>query len=581
MKSDSSSSQSRRDFLKTAGTWSVASLASVGLGPLASALPANLRPLPANGTARGTVYLDTNRTGKARGQLGLAGMLVCNGVDIAVTDAHGRYELPVTDDTIVYLIKPRGYMTATDGLNLPRFYYIHKPKGSPDQDFNYKGVAPTGKLPDSIDFPLYEHEETDTFEVLFTADPQSYNLQHLQWYGEETTREFKELDVVCGIALGDIVGDHLDLYEPYNQVNALTGFPWYNVIGNHDLNFMAKEDRYSAETFERVFGPTTYAFQRGPVHFIVLNNVLWNGFAGLRQDGWPRRRQYNGHIRPWQLEFVRNYLKHVPTEDRVVICGHIPMLNMSDEASNHTTPEFPQLLEILSTHPHTMSLSGHTHINMNFQVGAERGYRAPGGTLHHHFNLTATCGSWYRGPLDHRGIPFAPSRDGTPKGYAVIRFEGGDKYHVRFKALGMDADHQMTISVPSLVTQAALAETSVHVNVFNATDQTRAKMRIDNSEWTDLKQVVGTDLAYERIRERSRAHPEAGEGELPGSMVTNHHWVHALPSGLAVGWHNLEIAVTDAYGETQTDSRTFLVANDPADHEHLNQGTRQTRNTGA
>jgi hypothetical protein len=504
-------------------------------------------------------------------------MLVCNGVEIAVTDDQGRYELPVSGSSIVYLIKPRDYMTAVDELNLPRFYYIHEPAGSPDGNFIYPGLAPTGPLPESIDFPLYEHAERDTFEVLFTADPQPYNLQHLQWYGKETTREFKELDVVCGIALGDIVGDHLDLFEPYNQMNSLTGFPWYNVVGNHDLNFMAEEDRYSDETFKRVFGPTTYAFQRGPVHFVVLNNVFWEGFTRLLRDGWPRRGQYKGHLRPWQLDFVRNYLKHVPTEDRVVICSHIPMLNMSDEASNHTTPEFSQLLEILSTHPHTMSLSGHTHINMNFRVGAERGYRSPGGTLHHHFNLTATCGSWYRGPLDHQGVPFAPGRDGTPKGYAVIRFEGGEKYHVRFKALGMEADHQMAVSVPSMVTREALAETTVQVNVFNATDQTLVRMRVAGRDWTELTQSVLFDPAYLKMRERSEAHPEAGAGPLPGPVRTDHHWVNTLPADLPIGWHNLEIAVTNHFGETWTDSRTFLVANDPADFEHLNQGTRLPR----
>lgn len=38
---------------------------------------------------------------------------------------------------------------------------------------------PTGPLPEAIDFPLYEQEENEEFEVLFTADPQPYHLQHL------------------------------------------------------------------------------------------------------------------------------------------------------------------------------------------------------------------------------------------------------------------------------------------------------------------------------------------------------------------------------------------------------------------
>ena len=47
------------------------------------------------------------------------------------TGKGGRYELPIDDDDIIFVIKPRGYMTPVDALNLPRFYYIHKPAGSP------------------------------------------------------------------------------------------------------------------------------------------------------------------------------------------------------------------------------------------------------------------------------------------------------------------------------------------------------------------------------------------------------------------------------------------------------------------
>ena len=38
------------------------------------------------------------------------------------------------------------------------------------------------------------------------------------------------------------------------------GLPWWNIGGNHDLNFEAPDRRYSRETFKRVFGPNYYAF---------------------------------------------------------------------------------------------------------------------------------------------------------------------------------------------------------------------------------------------------------------------------------------------------------------------------------
>ena len=49
------------------------------------------------------------------------------------------------------------------------------------------------------------------------------------------------------------------------------------VIGNHDLNTHAETDRHSDETFERVYGPPTYAFSYGKVHFIVLDDVVHDG----------------------------------------------------------------------------------------------------------------------------------------------------------------------------------------------------------------------------------------------------------------------------------------------------------------
>ena len=58
----------------------------------------------------------------------------------------GTYELPVTDDTIIFVAKPRGWQTRIDEKNMPRFYYIHKPEGSPDDDYKFPGVEPTGTV---------------------------------------------------------------------------------------------------------------------------------------------------------------------------------------------------------------------------------------------------------------------------------------------------------------------------------------------------------------------------------------------------------------------------------------------------
>ena len=114
--------------------------------------------------ATGVVYLDANANQRFdAGDKPLADVRVSNGRDVVRTSAEGKYELTVDDDDILFVVKPKGYRTLLSEDNLPRFYYIHKPAGSPNLKF--KGVAPTGELPASVDFPLYEQNEPEQFRA--------------------------------------------------------------------------------------------------------------------------------------------------------------------------------------------------------------------------------------------------------------------------------------------------------------------------------------------------------------------------------------------------------------------------------
>ena len=120
---------------------------------IAGFLPANLGRAESKPTARGYVFEDLNRNGvRDQGERGLPRILVSNQREVTVTKKDGSWELPASDDTIFFVVKPSGWMTPVNHHNLPRFYYIHKPKGSPNLKF--EGVKPTGPLPASIDFPL-------------------------------------------------------------------------------------------------------------------------------------------------------------------------------------------------------------------------------------------------------------------------------------------------------------------------------------------------------------------------------------------------------------------------------------------
>src|SRR5690606_13349704 len=108
------------------------------------------------------VFNDTNNDGQRnRRESGVAGVAISNGIDVILTDAQGRYTLPVGEDNIIFVIKPSGYAVPVGENNLPKYYHIHKPQGSPQ--LKYGGVSPTGPLPKSVDFPLVQKEESSEF----------------------------------------------------------------------------------------------------------------------------------------------------------------------------------------------------------------------------------------------------------------------------------------------------------------------------------------------------------------------------------------------------------------------------------
>ena len=61
--------------------------------------------------------------------------------------------------------------------------------------------------------------------------------------------------IAFGLSLGDLVGDNLDLHIPYAKTVKKVGIPWYQVMGNHDMNYEATADSLSDETFEKNSGP--------------------------------------------------------------------------------------------------------------------------------------------------------------------------------------------------------------------------------------------------------------------------------------------------------------------------------------
>jgi hypothetical protein len=499
--------------------------------------------------ASGVVYHDRNRNGSQdRFEFGIRGVAVSNGRQVVTTDWRGRYRIPIETDSFVFVIKPGGWQTPLDVDRLPRFYYHHKPTGSP-AELAFPGVAPTGALPEHIDFPLHKAREPSRFAAIVFGDPQPYSLEQLAWFNRDVIEELIGTDALFGISLGDLVGDDLTLFEPLNSAIAKIGIPWHNVLGNHDINFRARSDDDSDDSFERVFGPSNYAFEYGRVHFIVLDNVV---YAGANTESGQAGR-YEGGLDPGQLSFVANYLDTVPADRLVVLAMHIPF-----DSPPFQVERREQLLRILQRRRHTLSLVAHTHFQENQFFGPDRGFDAQ--PPHHQLIVGTTSGSWWLGGLDETGIPHATMRCGAPNGYSILSFDG-NRYSVRFKAARRPADYQMNIFAPDSVTAAEAGETDVMANVFAGSEYSRVELRLDESashggeadeeheDWIPMSRVPQPDPAYVEAVERDRLRNPRPHFFLPPPMPSPHLWVGRLPAHPIPGTHSIIVRSEDMYGQ--------------------------------
>lgn len=504
-------------------------------------------------TATGVVFHDQNQNGiHDDGEPGLRGVRVSNGDAVVQTNDQGRYELPVNGDTILFVCKPQGWIYPVDENRLPKFYYIHKPTGSPDDDFRFKGSEPTGPLPESVDFPLRPYVAPAQMKAVLLGDPQPTSIEEVQFFGRDIMTELVDTEAEFGVTLGDIVGDRLDLFQPMNEMQGLAGIPWHNVIGNHDINLDAGDDQHANETFHRVYGPSDYAFQYGNVHFLAIDNVVYHG-----RD----QKGFHGGLDDRQLRFIENYLATVPADHRILIGTHIPLTsgNVNDD---QPTPQLKRVLEILSKFPHTASFSAHTHVNAIYHLGSEYGYHPEHGHgVHIHHNVGTASGTWWKGPLDSRGIPMTTMRDGTPNGYAIATFEGS-KMSVQWKAAHHEADYQMNIFVAdSLATNELSTEKGiVMVNVFNGGHSSKVEMRVSGqSDWVKLHHEHRHDPHYVHQQRIDGETPMQGTKRMNAPQDSTHIWVGTLPTKLPAGTHLLEIRAEDAYGHLYTDKRPFRV----------------------
>lgn len=220
---------------------------------------------------------------------------------------------------------------------------------------------------------------------------------------------------VYGITLGDIVFDTPDLWSNMKESMANRNLPIFQTIGNHDHLQTETSDDNAAANFETQFGPRNYSFNRGDVHIVSMDNVLYEG-----------KKKYKGGITDKQLEWLRQDLSHVDKDKLVIFCAHIPFrggTSVTDESHEN----YDGVLDLLSGFSEAHIMIGHTHYHQKYI------HKRNGKTILEHVH-GAACGAWWTANI---------CADGTPNGYSVYEISGNTIANQYYKSTNKEAGYQI------------------------------------------------------------------------------------------------------------------------------------------
>jgi Calcineurin-like phosphoesterase len=338
-----------------------------------------LIPLPALVLAAatavsGVVYDDANANGRRDpGEAGLAGIVVSDGAEVVETGSDGVYRLAATGRN-VFVVVP-GARRATAGW--------------------YRPTSP------SIDFALAPSAAGAPWRFAHLSDTHVHDGNVDRMRRALALAQSRKPDFV--IVTGDLNKDALRVDEAtararmelYASEAAKAPMPVRSAPGNHDIFGIerhlslvpASNPSYGKALYEQILGPRYYSFDRGRIHFIVLDTL------GI-DDLW-----YYGLLENDELSWLRKDLAHVPTGTTVVTAGHVPLRTgaFTDEFTaegpgrtlmtvkgetfyRHVVRNVPALAEILKPYRWTLALQGHTHQGERlrlFDGGVTRFHTAP------------------------------------------------------------------------------------------------------------------------------------------------------------------------------------------------------------
>lgn len=522
--------------------------------------------------ARGTVFLDQNGNGRLDGnERGIPGVSVSNGLDVVQTNGRGQYWIPLPPESILFISKPAEYEVPVDANNLPQFYYIHYPAGTPPvAQWQNLVIEPTGPLPKFINFPLLPGMKGVTeFKVMGFADTQAGTDEEEDGVREDIVAPIinNPFGAAFGFVAGDVVNDNLALFPRHNEIMSKIGIPIWNVPGNHDTNNESPSDRYATQTYSRYYGPTDFSFNHGQTHFIGADNI---------DDGDDDRPSLGCVLNERQLTWLKNDLKFVPKSKLIVLVTHCPLVTHAlDEngeryalGGNINTINLAEIVEILKPFPRVYAIAGHDTSN-SWKVQLNHTHNWHGEWFMSHTLAEVRGNGWSSGPRTERDTRTVNMQDGNPNGYYVMTFKGttvkpkfipgkGDpnqSMRIVLDPLPLGTRDPGTGSVLAINRGPLAPDTKVIVNLFDGGDQDVVQLSLDGGPWVRLSNVLRTDPFQERQFLQYRGTDSAVGRPQPSS----HIWEYPLSADLPPGVHTVEVMTRDNFGQVAEDSFSFEV----------------------
>ena len=356
-------------------------------------------------TVKGLVY--------GGGSKALAGVVISDGLLCVQTDENGYFEIDsdLSRTKFITASIPSGYSAPTDENGLPIFYHRVT-----DEERANEMVQHTFEF-----YPVANNPERYT--LIVGADPQprarSAGYDNIAYHSLDMCEDFY-LDMkekaatitdrnVYGMMLGDLVHENMNLFTNYVAGLKTLGFPMFNILGNHDNDYTAKNDTEGRRKYEEYLGPTYYSLNIGKQHYVVLDNLIMK----IRSSD-NSLRDYDQGLTDEVWQWLQNDLQYVDRSTTIMVAAHSPMfmgIDMS-ERSKHTQGHRTDYAALLSKYAKVHAWAGHAHTTFNYVYPESSNLK----NIEVHTVARSTGELW----TNEYAI------NGTPRGYTVVEVDGDE-----------------------------------------------------------------------------------------------------------------------------------------------------------